>query len=312
MFIDLNINLPGAFTKASVKPKPSDIDALKKIILMAKDLGYRIIALNHTIDSKPSPDHLNVWENIPEIEGVTTTWTNPQLSSSSAIVSGSDILSSYAKNNQHELIILRRLTIELTDNTQNFSLNSMASVLNPYDIIALRPTTEKLLQAVCSGTYQIADLISLDLDSRLPFYIKMKTVMQGVESGYSFEISYSGMINDTSVRRQWISNTSSLVRATRGRGLVISSGSSAAFDLRPPYDLTNLGTITGMNPSLSKCCLSTGPRAVICHAVTRRFTLKSVIGIGVAAKEAKSNDSTKRNEATTATRPQKKRKANDQ
>ncbi|KAJ1676396.1 RNA-binding RNA processing protein rpp1, partial [Spiromyces aspiralis] len=126
---------------------------------------------------------LNVWQHVPTIDDAYTSW-----SSSSSLDLATCLKSS------RSLIILRRLTVELADHAQNYSLNNLSSLLNAYDLIAIRPTSEKVFHAVCSGTYPSIDLISLDLGSRLPFYLKMKTVLMAVEKGFSFEICYGHAI----------------------------------------------------------------------------------------------------------------------
>ena len=56
-------------------------------------------------------------------------------------------------------------------------------------MIAVQPSTEKLFQSACSN--QDIDLISLDMSSRLPFYIKGPPVALAMSKGIFFEITYS-------------------------------------------------------------------------------------------------------------------------
>ena len=46
--------------------------------------------------------------------------------------------------------------------------------------------------------------------------------------------------------------TAALVRATQGHGIIISSGSRNAFELRGPYDVINLGVLFGMSEQQAK------------------------------------------------------------
>ncbi|GET04307.1 ribonuclease P protein subunit p30 [Rhizophagus clarus] len=121
------------------------------------------------------------------------------------------------------------------------------------------------------------DIITLEMGSRLPFYIKHGPVGLAIERGVYFEICYAPAIRDSASRRQLISNAQSLVRVTRGKNIIITSGSTKSNELRGPYDIVNLGTIMGMNQAMAKDCISTNCRAVVMHAKTRRNTHRAVV-----------------------------------
>jgi ribonuclease P/MRP protein subunit RPP1 len=163
-----------------------------------------------------------------------------------------------------------------------------------YDIIALRPTDETALHAACSSIETI-DIISVDLSTRLPFYFKHGSIGLAIERGIFFEICYSGAIRggsfdvstsesmwchglplpfthspllliDPSSRRQLISNAQGLVRATRGRQIILSGGASRALDLRGPHDIINLASLFAMSPDRARDALTVAPRKAIKHA----------------------------------------------
>ncbi|OMH86026.1 hypothetical protein AX774_g407 [Zancudomyces culisetae] len=58
-------------------------------------------------------------------------------------------------------------------------------------------------------------------------------------------------------------------------GILITSGAECGFDLRSPYDVTNLVTFTGLNAALVKQCISEIPRLVLLHSDNRRYYQKS-------------------------------------
>src|SRR5690606_23791048 len=119
-----------------------------------------------------------------------------------------------------------------------------------YDIVCVRPITEKLLLTAGSQLEHI-DLISLDMAGRIPFHLKHKTVGTALARGLMFEISYSHVaVGDSATRRNVISNAMQLVRATRGRGgkgIIISSEAKKAVGLRSPIDVVNLATFWGLS-----------------------------------------------------------------
>ncbi|GET04308.1 ribonuclease P protein subunit p30-like [Rhizophagus clarus] len=157
---------------------------------------------------------------------------------------------------------LSRITVVIEDASQNYGLSSTNNIISSYDIVAVQPTNEKIFQNAC-GTLEV-DIITLEMGSRLPFYIKHGPVGLAIERGVYFEICYAPAIRDSASRRQLISNAQSL-RSTKSNGITWT------------YDIVNLGTIMGMNQAMAKDCISTNCRAVVMHAKTRRNTHRAVV-----------------------------------
>mmetsp|Transcript_17666 Transcript_17666/g.36658 ORF Transcript_17666/g.36658 Transcript_17666/m.36658 type:complete len:162 (+) Transcript_17666:1316-1801(+) len=67
--------------------------------------------------------------------------------------------------------LLSRLTVCVNDPSDIHFLSS--PVLRHYDVVAVRPSTEKLLQQVLQAD---VDLVSVDLTQRLPFHLKRTQV----------------------------------------------------------------------------------------------------------------------------------------
>ncbi|OLY80576.1 Ribonuclease P protein subunit p30 [Smittium mucronatum] len=253
MFIDLNIPLPESFNKR-YPSSDKDWAPVVRAVLEAKNHG------------KFSDAVLQVWDKFPNIPGATVSWignnpTKPGLESYSS---------------PKKFTILRRISIKISDPSQNYSLTSNNNTLNEYDIVSVIPETEKAFSCACNGSFEAVDLISIDFSCRLPFILKLKTISQAISKGFFFELSYSEAISDSSKRRFWLSNSISLIGASRGSNLVFSSGSPSYFDLRSPYDVTNLFTLAGISASDSKQSLSESPRLCLIHSFDRRFVHKSV------------------------------------
>ncbi|KAI8056779.1 RNase P subunit p30-domain-containing protein [Syncephalis plumigaleata] len=156
-------------------------------------------------------------------------------------------------------------------------MGSGNALLAPFDIIAVRPTTEKALQIACS-TLDV-DIISLNLSSRLPFYLKHTLINQAISRGICFEITYAPAIRNAASRRQLISNATSLVRVTRGRHIIVASDAATALELRGPYDIINFCSLFGMNQSAARDCLTHNARQVLYHAATRRAVHKGTVAL---------------------------------
>ncbi|KAI9594968.1 RNase P subunit p30-domain-containing protein [Syncephalis fuscata] len=151
------------------------------------------------------------------------------------------------------------------------------TLLAPFDLIAVRPTTEKAFQIAC-GTLDV-DIISLDLSTRLPFHIKHTLANQAILRGIQFEIAYAPAIRDAAARRHFIANAASLVRATRGRNLFVSSDAANAFELRGPYDVINLCSLFGLNQAVARDCITSNTRQILYHSATRRSVHKGTVAL---------------------------------
>ena len=104
--------------------------------------------------------------------------------------------------------------------------------------MAAVPTTEPLFDQCCRQLD--VDLISLPLAERLPFRLSLPPIAAAIARGVHFEICYAPALRDSSARRNLISNAQQLLRLTRGRNVVLSSGAERPMELRGPHDVANL------------------------------------------------------------------------
>jgi ribonuclease P/MRP protein subunit RPP1 len=179
---------------------------------------------------------------------------------------GNSQLSQFKKDNKLE--IYSRLTIEMDDAAQNYSIKG--NVGESYNLIAVVPRTEKLFQMACQ-TLEI-DIISFDMGERLPFHLKVPSIKVAIKRGISFEIRYgSGLrgnafINlDLSSRKNLIANASELVKKTNGRNIIISSDAKAILQLRGVHDVLNLCCLFGMNTEMARNSLDKNCAMAIMH-----------------------------------------------
>ena len=85
-----------------------------------------------------------------------------------------------------------------------------------------------------------ADIISLDLGTRLPFRIKHGPVNLAITRGLFFEIRYAPAIRDQNSRKNLISNAMALAKVTKGKNIIFTSEASTALELRGPHDIINM------------------------------------------------------------------------
>lgn len=173
--------------------------------------------------------------------------------------------------------VLTRLTLIISDTTQNHRLAQFSPV---YNLLALRPTAEKTLQLCCTSLE--CDLISLDLSQRLSFPLKFKTVSSALQRGIRFEICYSPAIQasgNSEARRNLISGATQLIRATRGRGIILSSEAKNALAVRGPHDVINLAQIWGLGQERGKEALVEEAGKVVRLAGMKRTSFRGVVDI---------------------------------
>jgi ribonuclease P/MRP protein subunit RPP1 len=134
------------------------------------------------------------------------------------------------------------------------------SIVAPYDLIALVPTTATTFSQACLShsvpSNLTAHVISLPLTlPRLPFNLKHTMVRTAIKNGAVFEISYAGALggdgdpalgsaggseSGASGKRNWWAAAREVVRVTKGKGIVVTSGVTNIADLRAPRDVGNL------------------------------------------------------------------------
>ncbi|KAG8901363.1 hypothetical protein FRB99_005373 [Tulasnella sp. 403] len=242
----------GKLKEASLTPK--DQSVLDARIDLLVHLGFTVIALNQTVRGAYNPTlHPNTLLGVKPRDGI---------------------------------LILRRLTIVLTDESDKGCglVNSNTEALKSYDIIALRPTTHPSLSLACL-THSVpsptaAHIISVDLTSepREGFFRKQSLIQTAIKNGAVFEICYAPAVSEGSGdkgRLNWWVNVKELVRATKGKGIILSGGGESP-DLRGPKDIMNLATLLGCKQDQAHAALTKTVESLMLRAQTRQ-TYRAVL-----------------------------------
>ncbi|KAG0651431.1 putative ribonuclease P subunit 3 [Hyphodiscus hymeniophilus] len=226
---------------------------LQRTVSFLSSLGYQTLALNHLITGHLPPQITNPIPSEPPFSVSSTT------------------------------TLLRRCTLKLADPTQNHRLPALSSV---YDILALRPTTEKAYLAACQ-TLTEHSIISLDLTVRYPFHFKPKPLMTAVNAGIRIEICYTqGVLGDGNARRNFISNCMAIFRATKGRGLILSSEAKNVLGVRAPADVVNLMAVWGLGRERGEEGLGVNPRGVVVNEGIKRSSFRGVVDVVYGGERA--------------------------
>ncbi|KAI5295079.1 hypothetical protein KEM52_002412 [Ascosphaera acerosa] len=239
MFYDLNVPYPPAGAEGDAQ--------IDRTLVFLAELGYETVALSQSVAGKVPPQLKP--PPLPSQRTVSATVTPP-------------------------LTLLSRLTITFSDPAQNQKLSSL---VEKFDLVAVRPTNEKCLLLAC--TTMECDIISLDMSVRLPFHFRFKTVSAAIMRGVRFEICYSPGITGSGyeARRNLIGNAAALIRATRGRGIIVSSEARRALGVRAPADVMNLAAVWGLPQSRAKEAICEEARKTVAFAKLRRTSWRGMV-----------------------------------
>ncbi len=102
-----------------------------------------------------------------------------------------------------------------------------------------------------------------------------------VARGVRFELCYApGIVAaDAMARRNVIGNATQLIRATKGKGLIISSEARSALGLRAPIDLVNLAAVWGLSTEKGREAVEREARLVVVAADMKRTSWRGVVDV---------------------------------
>lgn len=211
MICDLNIVYP--VSDYNQKITKDALIELKKTLDIVEQLGYTHVALNFTPETLTSKSNkVKLPNDLNLINPINLT---------------------HFKEYDERLRIYTRITVKVDDPSQ---CQSIAKFQQIFDLVAVEPQTEKAFQSAITNLD--VDIITFNLQQRLPCYMKHKTLGSAIEKGIFFEIKYSDFLVSKN-RAQAISNCKQIVRASRNRGMIVSSG----CQVNTPYQLRNSANV---------------------------------------------------------------------
>lgn len=112
-----------------------------------------------------------------------------------------------------------------------------------------------------------------------------------MQTGIRFEICYGGGVLNADggthgyadtvgmARRHLIANATALVRATSGRGIILSSEAVRALGCRGPWDVGNLATGWGLSGERGREAIGREARAVVVRSASMREGWRGVVDV---------------------------------
>lgn len=250
MLVDLNVSWPQKSFKDAVNAE--QVAKVKHTLSTLHTLGYTHVALNFTVS------HSDKFPNNPK-----------ELNPLKIDERFGDLMKSTG------LKIYSRITLIIDDPSKGQSLSKISQ---HYDIIAALPISERGI--TLATTNLDIDLLTFHYGQRLPTFLKHKSICSCVKRGVKVEIVYAHALRDSQSRRQFISNVRSVIRSSRSRGIVISSGAQSPIECRNLLSTTCLIKSLGL-PS-DRCSKAQGQLAslVLLNGRLRTKSYKQTVVVG--------------------------------
>ena len=247
-YYDLNVIDQGNFVR--------NLENLKQLT----KLGYNIVALNRSF----------LYPNKAKKETDFAPYTPTIEALQKALNKDTELASLKLK----PVKVLSRITIPISEVGQFGILKGVfyRRSIKDADIVAMRPGNERIVKMIAEHK-TVCDIIALNLEEKLDFIPKFKTLREAVENGISWEICYSPAIRSTSSRKYIFRYGVDIVeRAKHGKGIIFSSGGEHIMDFRSPHDVMNLANLFILKGDERSKVISTNPKNTVQYSETRHFT----------------------------------------
>ncbi|KAL4177261.1 hypothetical protein KRP22_002195 [Phytophthora ramorum] len=236
-------------------------------------LGYAIVCVNVDCEGNEKPKPVTELQNLPQSAQKDKSSKAVKKAKLYTAALGNGLQLKEAAGKKDLPRQRKRITLKLEEVADAQKLTALDAVKS-YDIVAAEAATTKVFQYLCEQAD--IDLITFDVTNRLPFQLKRPWITAAIKRDVHFEITYTPCLGDTAGRRYFFSNASNLVRLTGGKNLVFSSGATRDILLRSPYDVINIGLLSGLKYGQALDAISTSCLAVLEHADKRRGLIGGV------------------------------------
>lgn len=251
-YCDLNL-VPRDFQKLE-----SDKELFKLVATSLCD-GYYNLALNYEQNDLSQQVKPCFWKKMPldqiELE----------------IKSSSNLLQDLPKLDK--LSQFTRITIEINEPRYLNQLHENGSKqLSTYDLIAVKTKNEKIFQSICTEQdCQNFDIITFDISDQLLYTVKKTQILEVIRKGISIEICYSSAISDKEKKKQVLSNCLEIIKATKGKNLIISSQAYNFIYHRSPFDLVAIFSVLGLSQDKTIAALQKNAIACLQRSKQRKL-----------------------------------------
>ncbi|AET38710.1 RNA-binding RNA processing protein RPP1 Ecym_3212 [Eremothecium cymbalariae DBVPG len=259
MLVDLNVPWPQK--SYEVKPTALEIDQLKKTLITLHTLGYTHVVLNFTV-----PHNTKFPKDNGQLNPIKVSLLQDVISLT-------------------RIKIYTRITVVVDDPSKGQSLTKVSS---QFDIVAAMPISEKGL--TLATTNLDIDLLTFEYGNRLPAFLKHKNICSCVNGGVKLEIVYANALRDMQTKRQFIINAKNVIRASRSRGIVVSSGAESPLECRNVLGVSSVIKFMGLRSDRCSKAMTELASLVLLNGRLRNKSHKQTVVVGGAGNTDIVND----------------------
>jgi len=284
------------FVDLSVRVDPGNPHALREHLVCCLDLGYQAVALDTRVEATDRNARAELLAGLEPLRADVLREVAADATSRGA---------------RPELVVLRRCTVRFAEPGQlQEMVRANDDAIRSYDVFALEPTTERAFASACANGR--ADIITTQLGARPAFRLRAPALKAAASAGASLEVSYNAALMDVGARRNFFANAAAATRAVgenagggvrddddsdddtdddtdavmrdagfakrAGGGVVLTSGSRQATELRAPHDVANLASLFGMRDENARAALSTRALRLVRRARRKRARERRAAG----------------------------------
>ncbi|XP_055849773.1 ribonuclease P protein subunit p30 [Episyrphus balteatus] len=252
-------------------PFNKDAKVMKSLVKELIELGYKTIAIEETFDHSKKDLVKRGSELFPEPANL-----------------------SFLNEFKNQIKILSRLTIIYVDVSVSHAMTNSTNI-KKYNIIAGLPKNDVALTHCCT-TFN-GDIVTFDPEGG-KLLVNRKNYQVAVKRGVFFEIKYSPVITNSSCRKDTIKLTHNYHAKGKSKSIILSSSAKCTFDLRGPYDVSNLALIFGLSEDQGKNAIGSTCRQLVLRAESRRIgkTIMFAKGAGPICLSSSSSESSSEEE----------------
>lgn len=269
MYFDLNIQMPSDH---------SSITSLSSttIELLAYSIvdGYKVLAVSSKVDNIGLSDKkiLRLDSIIQEVKSKIEVVKSNILGSN---LQDLRVTEDESLQTSDSYILLNRATFEFKDKKDVHTLNNIQD-LSHVDILAINVKNESIFEFVCNEVN--CEIISISCLEKINFYSKKKQILHAIDRGIYFEFNFSELINSETTRSIFIYNFTLLCEITKGKHIIVSSGSSSFLSQRSPYDvIVMIETLFNVSSTIASSFVISNPKQAIEKGVQRKFFKNAII-----------------------------------
>lgn len=174
--------------------------------------------------------------------------------------------------NEESFKLIKRCSFEIKDKSDISKINTIDR--SNIDIMSAIIKNDQILDVLCAeANVEIINILCLE---RINFYIKKKNILSAIERDVFFEFNYTDLLN-SNTRSNFVSNFSILFEITKGKNIIISSGSESFVTQRSPMDIIVLfNTLFNIKESIIKEMITCNPENAVRVGFKKKF-YKNVI-----------------------------------